>query len=360
MNDAIGRFDRKRRALLAGAAGAALGSAAPAALWTPSASAAATCGSGVVVGTWGGDYQRLLHDNVDPLVAPSGLTPVYDVGSALARQTKMRAEAQARRATLDVALLRDNDMYQMYAEQATAPIDAHAIPNLANLMPAFKRSYSVPHIFSALVLVYDRDKFKTPPDSMNALLDPALKGRIGVVDDQYDYLTMAGALASGGTVKDLELGRKFLLALKQQSPKVFPSTDALATALKGGDAWITVSWKARVVQWRKAGLPVDYAMPKEGALPATFEGGIAAGSRNKACAAAYLNALLEPKAQLGFAQDLGYAPTISNAGLPPELQQSVGFSSAELDKLVQVDFDVLMKNKQALLDFWNKEFRPGL
>lgn len=348
----------KRRSFLISAGGAVL---APAVWCLPRpARAAGACGSGVVVGTWGGDYQRLLHENIDPLLAGAGLTPTYDVGSALARQTKMRAERDARRATLDVSLLRDNDMYQMYAEGATTNVDAQQVPNLANVMAQFKRKYAVPHIFSALVLVYDKSRFKTPPDSLNAVMDPACKGRTGLVDDQYDYLVLAGALASGGTVKDLDLGRKFLGALKAQAPKIYPSTDALAAALKSGDVWITVTWKARALQWKKAGLQVEYVVPKEGALPATFEATVAAGSRNKDCAASYLNAMLDPKAQRAFAETMGYAPTVSNAGLPPELQQAVGFSGPELDRLVQVDFDLLMKNKGALLDFWNKEFRVGL
>ena len=321
--------------------------------------AAPACSGRVVVGTWGGDYQRLLQKNIDPLVQPE-LEVIYDVGSALARQTKMRAEKGARRSTLDVSLLRDNDMYQMYAEGATMAIDPAQVPNLANVLPSLKRSYAAPHIFSALVLVYDTRQVATAPDGLAALLDKKLAGRIGVVDDQYDYLTLAGALASGRTVKDLELGQKYLRQLKANSPKVYPSVDALAGALKSGEIWVTVTWKARALQWKKAGLPLAFVFPKEGALPATFEAGVAAGSKAGACGMAYMNAMLDPGAQRAFAEAMGYAPTTSNAGLPPSLQEAVGFSSAELDKLVAVDFDLLAKNKSALLDFWNKEFRVGL
>jgi putative spermidine/putrescine transport system substrate-binding protein len=314
----------------------------------------------VVVGTWGGDYQRLLQQNIDPLLKPAGVTPIYDTGSALARQTKMRAEKNASRAKLDVSLLRDNDMYQMYFEKTTTPVAAKLMPNLANVAPQFMRSYSVPHIFSALLMLYSTDKVKTAPDSMNAMMDPAYKGRIGLVDDQYDYLTLAGALALGGGVKDIELGRKFLRELKKMEPKVYSSTDALAGALKTGDIWLTVSWKARALQWQKAGLAIDYVMPKEGALPAVFEAAVPMGSRNKEAAFSYLNAMLDPKAQRAFAETMGYAPTIQNAGLPPDLQRAVGFTGPEMARLAPIDFDVLMKNKNGMLDFWNKEFRVGL
>lgn len=324
------------------------------------AAAGGACRGRVIVGTWGGDYQRLLQQNIDPLAKTAGLEVVYDVGSALARQTKMRAEKHARRSTLDVSLLRDNDMYQMYAEGATGAIDAAQVPNLAHVLPGLKRSYAIPHIFSALVLVYNTEHVKSAPSGLAALLDKTYSGRVGVVDDQYDYLTLAGALASGGSVKDLELGKKYLRELKANAPKVYPSVDALAGALKSGEIWVTVTWKARTVQWKKAGLPVAFQFQKEGALPATFEAGVAAGSKAAGCALAYMNAMLDARAQRAFAETMGYAPTVANADLPPSLQQAVGFSHAELDRLVPVDFDLLMKNKSALLDFWNKDFRVGL
>jgi putative spermidine/putrescine transport system substrate-binding protein len=350
--------NNKRRTFLKSAGAVAL---APAlARFGGVAYAAGVCASKVIVGTWGGDYQRLLQQYIDPLVTPAGLGVIYDVGSALARQTKMRAEVHARRSSLDISLLRDNDMYQMFAEGATGKLDQARMPNLANVIPQFKRAYAVPHIFSALVLVYNTDMVKTAPDGLKVLLDPIYKNRAGVVDDQYDYLTMAGALASGGQAKDLALGQKFLREFKGTSPKVYPSVDALAGALKSGDVWVTVTWKARALQWKKAGLPVAYVFPKEGALPATFEAALAAGSKNQECSLAYLNAMLDPAAQRAFAETMGYAPTIRNAGLPPSLQQAVGFTNNELERLIPVDFEVLMKNKTAMLDFWNKDFRVGL
>lgn len=320
-----------------------------------------TCqGSKLIVGTWGGDYQRLLQQNIDPLVASQGLEIIYDVGSALQRQTKMRAERNARRSTLDIALLRDNDMYQMSHEGMLAPIDQASVPNLQHVVPTLKTDYAIPHIFSALVVVYHTEYVKTAPTGYAALLDAAFKGKVGVVDDQYDYLTLAGALASGKAASDLQAGQAFLSALHDHAPKVYPSVDALAGALKSGEIWVTLTWKARALQWQKADLPVNYVFPEEGALPATFEAGIAIGSKNQGCAYPYLNAMLEPQAQLAFAETMGYAPTILNAALPLSLQETVGFSTAQLDKLVPVDFDLLLQHKSQLLDFWNREFRVGL
>jgi spermidine/putrescine-binding protein len=72
MPDPTHRSTLPRRAVLG--AGALL--AAPA-LLARRADAAETC----VVGTWGGDYARLLRENIDdPILKPMGVDVIQDVG----------------------------------------------------------------------------------------------------------------------------------------------------------------------------------------------------------------------------------------------------------------------------------------
>src|SRR5580698_5110679 len=86
-----------RRAVLG--AGALL--AAPA-LLTRRAGAAETC----VVGTWGGDYARLLRENIDdPILKPTDLTVIQDVGDETPRYAKMTAQKALPHGTMDIACL---------------------------------------------------------------------------------------------------------------------------------------------------------------------------------------------------------------------------------------------------------------
>jgi putative spermidine/putrescine transport system substrate-binding protein len=319
--------------------------------------AAAQCGTGVRVGCPGGEYLHLLQQNVDPLLVPAGLVPAYDAGSGLGMQTKMRAEIGGRRSTLDVVILRAAAMYQAHADGTTAPFNAGAVPNLSRVVGPLKLDYAVPQAFTALVLVYAEGKFKTAPTGLDALLDPASKGRIGIGRGLAAALPLAGALAAGKTPGDAEAANGFLQALKQQSPTIYASGDELAAAFKSGEVWAAVAWKADMLAWKKNGTRVVAIVPKEGMVAKVFQAAQAAGSRDQACAAAYLNALLDPAAQRAFAQGLGYAPVIGDAaGLPPEVQDAVGFSSADVDRLVKVDENLLAKNHSALADSWRNAF----
>src|SRR5919204_4122905 len=85
----------------------------------------------VVVGTWGGDYGQLLSDLIDkPLLAPKGVEVLQDVANADPRKTKLLAERQSRRGSMDVACLSDSDHYLVESTDAFEAIDPAKISRL--------------------------------------------------------------------------------------------------------------------------------------------------------------------------------------------------------------------------------------
>src|ERR1700740_914676 len=66
----------------------------------------------IIIGTWGGDYSRLLAKNIEtPLLAPKGWESVHAEENNDPRKAKMLAERSLRRGTTDVQGLSANDMY---------------------------------------------------------------------------------------------------------------------------------------------------------------------------------------------------------------------------------------------------------
>jgi putative spermidine/putrescine transport system substrate-binding protein len=321
---------------------------------------AAAAASEVVVGTWGGDYQNFLQQFISPAMQKQGVDVIYATGDAVPRLTKLKAEKASRRGSMDVALLGDLDMYDAYAAQALADVSDKQVPNLSQVYEQFRKPYAIPHIFSAMVLVYNTEKFKTAPDSCNVALDAAYKGRMGFSDILYDFNGIFVGLAAGGHANSYDAGKKFLMELRKNAPKVYPSNEAVAAAFKSGEIWMACMWKARALQWKDAGLPLGFVIPKEGAIPVTFEGGVAKNARNAENGYKYLNAMLAPEGQVQFARSMGYAPTVQNAKLPPDLQARVGFTDDEIKRIFKYDLQALVASKSNFLDFWNKEFKAGL
>ena len=78
---------------------------------------------------------------------------------------------------------------------------------------------------------------------------------------------------------------------------------------------------------------------------------------NKPGAYAYLDAMLEPSAQEGFAIDMGYNPTVTNAQVKPNVQKRIGFTDEEKQRLKDLDYGYLATNDAAFQDWWNKSFK---
>ena len=191
-------FMINRRTALGGAAALAAGAALP---------AHAQDNKRIVVGTWGGDYSRLLAKNIEtPLLAPEGWDVVKDEAQAPPRRAKMMAEKALRRGTSDIQGLSANDMYEVNEQGLAEQIDYSKMPNAANLIPAMKYPYGIGHIYSGKVVLYN-PKLMAAPTGFADTLDPKHGDKLGIIDIQYQYTMLAAGLASGGTVEQLRSGQ---------------------------------------------------------------------------------------------------------------------------------------------------------
>lgn len=312
----------------------------------------------VVVGTWGGDYGELLRQNIDtPLMAPQGIEVLQDVANADPRKTKLLAERQARRGTFDVACLSDTDMQMMSQQNTLEALDFGRLSRAGSIVPTLRKPYAIPHIYSALVLLYNPDKVTTAPTSFADMWDPKYRGRVGFSDILYSTNTFAAAMAGGGSFSDYGPAKGKLMELRSLDAKIYPSNEALAAALKGEEVWMTPMWLARGYMWQKAGIPLRHVVPKEGAYAILFEAALPRNSRNKDNAYTYLDAMLKPEAQTAFADRMGYLPTVTDARLPAEIASRISLSEADQARLRAPDYDYLTRAHSEVLDFWNKQFK---
>ena len=322
-------FMINRRAALGGAAAFAAGAGLP---------AYAQDNKRIVVGTWGGDYSRLLAKNIEtPLLAPKGWDVVKDEANAPPRRAKMMAEKALRRGTSDIQGLSANDMYETNEQGLAEQLDYSKMPNAANLIPAMKYPYGIGHIYSGKVVLFN-PKLMKAPEGFADTLDPKHGDKLGIIDIQYQYTMLAAGLASGGSMSNFDPGKERLIACKKAGARIYPSNEAFAQALKTEEIACGIMWKARAVQWQNAGIPIETVAPKEGAY-------------------AYLDAMMAPSAQEGFAVDMGYNPTVTNAKVPEDVQKRIGFTDEEKKRLVDLDYGYMAKNDAAFQDWWNKSFK---
>ena len=319
--------------------------------------AAAQDNKRIVVGTWGGDYSRLLAKNIEtPLLAPKGWDVVKDEANDPPRRAKVLAEKSLRRGTSDIQGVSASNMYEMNEQGTILQLDYSQMANAKNLMPSMKYPYGVGHIYSGKVILFN-PKLMAAPTSFAETLDPKHGDKLGIIDIQYQYTLIAAGLASGGSVSNIEPGKERLIACKKGGARIYPSNEAFAQALKTEEIACGIMWKARAVQWQNAGINVSTVAPKEG-VPMYVSGFvIPKNAPNKPGGYAYLDAMLDPSAQEGFAVDMGYNPTVTNAKVPPQVQERIGFTEIEQKRLVDLDYGYMAKNDSAFKEWWDKTFK---
>ena len=315
----------------------------------------------IVLSTWGGDYSNLLTKHIsNPVLAPKGWVVVNDEAQVVQRKAKTMAERRLPKGTSDIQALAATDIAEMAESGVLEPLDASKLKNSPNIIKTFSIADSPlfsPHIYSGKVVLYNPKLIKDVPKGMDALWDPKNQGKVGIVDIQHVYTTMAAALVGGGKTGDFDKAKKSLLELKKLKPRIYPSNEALAQALQTEEVGLCIMWKARAVQWQNAGINVVTVAPKEGIISYVSGFAIPKNAPNKAGAYAFLDAALEPTAQEGFAVDMGYNPVVRNAKVAPDLRTRIGFTPEEEKLIVNPDLEFLAKHMGELKDFWDKEFK---
>jgi putative spermidine/putrescine transport system substrate-binding protein len=311
----------------------------------------------VIIGTWGGDYSRLLTKNIDSLM--KGWECVHAEENAPPRKTKMLAEKALRRGTIDVNGFSSTDMYELSTQGVVETIDYSKMPNAKNLMPAMKYPYGIGHIYSGKVILYNPKLISKAPESFADTLDPKMGNKLGIIDIQYQYTMLAAGLASGGSMSNFEPGKERLIACKKAGARIYPSNEAFAQALKTEEIACGIMWKARSVQWQNAGINVKTVAAKEG-VPMYVSGFVVPkNAPNKAGAYAWLDAMMAASAQENFAVDMGYNPTVTNAKVPKATQERIGFTEEEQKRLKDLDYKYIAENDSAFQDWWNKSFKTA-
>jgi putative spermidine/putrescine transport system substrate-binding protein len=340
-----------RRRVLAGAAGLA----APAIL---GAEARAQAGR-VVIGTWGGDYAKLLHENVEvPLLQPQGIEVVQDIGDEEPRRAKIFAQRRLARGAVDLACTQATGAYLMNASGLLEKLDPAKIPNLVHVRPDLRTDFSVAHIMSPQVLIYNSSLVATPPADFDDLLDAKYNGKIGYPDSNFLYVLMGESIFLTGTTTAFEQAKEFCLKLNRNGLRIYPETDAVAPAFKSGELTAGVMWLARVIMWQNAGIPVKASFPRNGAVLYVSVMSIPKNAPNKEGAYRYLNAMLDPSAQRGFAARMGYSPTVDNAALTGTVAQQLALPEPA-PKLIQPDYARTVQEQPALSEWWKKNISHG-
>jgi spermidine/putrescine transport system substrate-binding protein len=287
-----------------------------------SASAAAT---DITVLNWKGygtDEAWALKD----FAAATGIEVKHDYFNS---EPEMLTKLQTNPGAYDVVLINSARTQQAQAAGLIEAIDFSSVSNAKDLAPTLKnhanlmvegKPYGLSWLWGMNSLAIRAGKV-TGADSFAIFLDPKYAGRLALLDDAATEIAI-GALLTGQDInnpKDMKAIGDKLKAMKSNVKLLWSSEDEWNKAFAADAFDISVFWSGAAVRSKKQSkLPVDFIVPKEGAIGWLDGLSIPKSSKKRDSALKFINYMVDPKFYVTWATVAG-APASANTAAMDQL-----------------------------------------
>lgn len=177
-------------------------------------------------------------------------------------------------------------------------LDPYASPSGADIPGAFRDPEEYWHGFGARarVIVYNTGRYqgRDRPTSIFDLVDPALKGRVGIANPRFGTTASHVAALFAAGVED---AKRFLLDLKENDVRIVAGNSTVRDLVARGDLWAGLTDTDDVWVGKDNGHPIDMVLPDQDAkgigtlvIPNTVA--LIKGARNAGEGKAFIDFLL--------------------------------------------------------------------
>ncbi|UDL96022.1 extracellular solute-binding protein [Lichenihabitans sp. PAMC28606] len=293
----MSRLDRRQFTLMAsaGLASAATG------LMSRAAQAADSVKT-ITVLNWQG-YGTDEAFGLKAFAAATGIEVKHDYYNA---EPEMLTKLRTNPGAYDVVLVNSARDAQAQADGLIDAVDLSKVPNAAGLADAFKtnpnitidgKTYGVPWVWGMNALAVRKDK-AAGIDSYKVFQDPAFAGRGALFDDAVTEIAVA-ALMTGQNINnpsDMKLIGETLKSFKKNIKLIWSSEDEWNKAFAGGAFDVSIFWSGAITRAvHLHNQPVEFVIPKEGAVGWLDNLCVPATSTKKEAGLAFINYMIDPK-----------------------------------------------------------------
>ncbi len=207
------------------------------------------------------------------------------------------------------------------------PLDPTRIPNTTLQLWRFRdyqkipgiyhegKVYAIPYTYSDMGLIYDRDQFSSPPQSISSLWDPALQSRVLAFNSSSHNFSLAsqarGLDPFNIASEDFPKLSEQLIALRRNVLSFYTFPEEAVGLFK--EHHVALLWanygRQQLKQLREAGANVDYVIPREGALAWLDCWAITRGARDLKLAETWINFSLEEAMSQALVKHQGLSNT---------------------------------------------------
>jgi putative spermidine/putrescine transport system substrate-binding protein len=341
----------RRRTLLRGAAAAAVAGG----LGLPSIARAA---DPLVINSYGGPFEKFMREEIIPVFErETGIKTKLDIGLAKDWLATLRA-AGVDNPPYDVLLMNGIFAALLRAEGFFEPIPVAEVPNLKDLVPVARmpNDNGVIAWMQPLGVAYRSDMTKAQPAAWKDLWNPEFKGHIGL----YTITNTGGmmfllmiAKIFGGSEYKTDVAFDEIRKLKPFTQVDFSGT--MEIMLTRGEVTVGPLDFPAVARLKLKGAEIDIKPPAEGSFMFDQMFDMLRGSKKKAEGYKWINFLLRPDIQEKWVNGFYVTPSNQVAKIPDKLKPLIPLYSDRTKEIVVFDWDTANKNRDAIIDRWNKE-----
>jgi putative spermidine/putrescine transport system substrate-binding protein len=311
-------------------------------------------GETLVVGTWGGDIERLLRENVaGPLEEATGARVEFLLGGSGDRTAKIYAERQ--NPTMDVTFHNIYEAPQLLADGLVVAPDPEK-PYYQDVWEGMNNGcYAMSLV--GLGIAYNTELVPEPPEWAD-MWKPEYKGQIAMApypSAEGDGLLGVAARLEGVDEKspDIAFGKVAELG----APKiVYTSLDEVFALMDVGEVAMAPMISGYVLAALKEYDNIGFSFPTDPG-PVLVRDMICqvANSPNPELAEMFIELALGVENQTAYAEEIVFGPTNSKVVLSEQAAADTINTPEEVESLLQLDWPYVIAQRSDWTERWNKE-----
>ena len=312
----------------------------------------------LVINSYGGPFEKFIREEIIPFFEKeTGIKTKLDIGLAKDWLATLRA-AGVDNPPYDVLLMNGIFAALLRAEGFFEPIPVAEVPNLKDLVPVARmpNDNGVIAWMQPLGVAYRSDMTKAQPAAWKDLWNPEFKGRIGL----YTITNTGGmmfllmiAKIFGGSEYKTDVAFDEIRKLKPFTQVDFSGT--MEIMLTRGEVTVGPLDFPAAARLKLKGAEIDIKPPAEGSFMFDQMFDMLRGSKKKAEGYKWINFLLRPDIQEKWVNGFYVTPSNQVAKIPDNLKPMIPLYGERTKEIVVFDWDTANKNRDAIIDRWNKE-----
>ena len=306
---------------------------------------------------------QFVSSFLNPFGAKSGIKLQIEEGISGVTLAKLRQQKD--NPQFDVVWMDRVVSDQAIREGLVEPISPESLTNLQDVVAqalikdSNGRIMALTTGFWAAGLAYNKQEVKQPPQSWLDLANPAYKRRVAIYSPEnaisFPILVTVAEL-KGGSANDLAPAFDMMAKIGKEGGIFFGGSPAGGSLLANGEVVVATLASSQVWDLQARGLPIEYVVPREGAVAGDIRLHIVKGTKNKSNAEKLADYAVSPEAQLEIAKLLQLGPVNTKVKLNSETDRKMPWGpGGSVSKLRIVDPNLILDRRDEWAKRWNQE-----